>query len=139
MSKTGSIILIEDDPDDQELIKRAIGFLSLPNEVKVFRDGEEALAYLTTMSEQPFLIISDINMPAMDGIRLKRNIDSNPALRSKSIPFVYLTTGTNPNQLRQAYDLTVQGFFLKGNDFNTLKEVLRLVIDYWMKAKHPNN
>ena len=138
MSKSGAIILVEDDPDDQELIKRAIVQLEVPNELLFFRDGEEAFEYLISMDDQPFIIFSDINMPAMDGITLKRKIDAHKELRRRSIPFVYLTTGTNKTQLQQAYDLTVQGFFLKGNDFSTLKETFRMVITYWKHARHPN-
>jgi CheY-like chemotaxis protein len=138
MSKTGSVIIVEDDPDDQELIRRALTQLALPNQLLFFRDGEEAFKYLTTMSEQPFIILSDINMPAMDGLTLKKNIEKTPALKRRSIPFVYLTTGSNKHQLQEAYDLMVQGFFLKGNDFQTLKRNIGLVIEYWKYAKHPN-
>jgi CheY-like chemotaxis protein len=97
MSKTGSIILVEDDLDDQEMIQRAIRQLALPNEIKMFRDGDGALLYLKSMTEQPFIIVCDINMPGMDGLTLKKQIDSNPPLRARSIPFVYLTTVPTPN------------------------------------------
>src|SRR5688572_10511644 len=139
MSKNGSIILIEDDPDDQEMIMRAIKLLGIPNELKLFRDGEEGLQYLKTMTEQPFIIISDVNMPGMDGISFKRAIDNDPILQSKSIPFVFFSTAANTEQVKRAYEFKVQGFFFKGNDFGTMKETLKAILAYWEKARHPNN
>lgn len=139
MSKSGPVLIVEDDPDDQEMISRVLSKMNLPNEVKKFYDGEEVLAYLKITTDKPFIIISDINMPVMNGIQLKEQIDGDPELRRKSIPFVYLSTTANPQQVIKAYHLTVQGFFVKGQTYDVLKASIHEIITYWKMCVHPNN
>lgn len=137
MSAQGPLIVIEDDPDDQEMIKRILAKMDLSNEQKFFSDGDQALKYLESTSEKPFLIISDINMPLMNGLDLKKQIQSNEALRKKCYPFVFLTTTASPTQVALAYSMTIEGFFAKGQSYDELKEVLKSIIAYWKKAMHP--
>jgi CheY-like chemotaxis protein len=139
MSKTGPILIIDDDPDDQDMIDRILSNMKLENERKKFYDGEEILKYLKTTSEKPFIIICDINMPIMNGIQLKEEIERDPQLKSKSIPFVYLSTTANPQQVKKAYELTVQGFFVKGQSYDALKASLHQIVDYWKLCVHINS
>jgi CheY-like chemotaxis protein len=139
MSRSGPVIIIDDDPDDQEMIGRIFSKMSLENPVRKFHDGEEALRYLRTTKEKPFIIICDINMPIMNGIQLKQEIDNDPQLRQKCIPFVYLSTTANPEQVLQAYSLTVQGFFVKGQSYEVLKESVHKIIAYWKTCVFPNS
>ena len=81
MSKKGPILLIEDDEDDQLLISQAIHRLALANPVHIFHNGQEALAYLEATKEQPFLILCDINMPLLNGLELRAEINQNEYLR----------------------------------------------------------
>jgi CheY-like chemotaxis protein len=133
----GPLIVIEDDPDDQEMIKRVLSKMELPNEQKFFADGEEALKYLEDTPEKPFLIISDINMPIMNGLELKRQIQLKEKLKTKCYPFVFLTTTVSGSQVKLAHDLTVEGFFAKGQSYDELKEVLKTIIAYWRNSHHP--
>ncbi|WP_223834390.1 response regulator [Spirosoma profusum] len=64
MNQNGPVILIEDDADDQFLFEQVFTKLNYPNQVRYFPDGQEALEYLLSTTELPFLILSDINMPA---------------------------------------------------------------------------
>lgn len=137
MTVAGPLIVIEDDPDDQEMIKRVLSKLDLPNEQKFFADGEQALKYLEGSSEKPFLIISDINMPMMNGLELKKYIQSHDTLRTKCYPFVFLTTTVSGSQVKLAHELKVEGFFAKGQSYDELKEVLRTIITYWRSSHHP--
>src|SRR4051812_2844630 len=121
MSKAGPILIVDDDPDDQDMIERIIVSMRLENERKKFYDGEELLVYLRETEDKPLIIISDINMPLMNGLQLKAEIEKDPYLKRKSIPFVYLSTTANPQQVRKAYELTVQGFFVKGQSYDALK------------------
>jgi CheY-like chemotaxis protein len=139
MSKAGPIIIVEDDPDDQEMIERILSGMKVENERKYFSDGEDVLAYLRVTADSPFIIICDINMPIMNGIRLKEEIERDPDLKRKSIPFVYLSTSANPQQVKKAYELTVQGFFLKGQSYDALKASIRQIVDYWKICIHINN
>jgi CheY-like chemotaxis protein len=139
MSIKGPIISIEDDADDQFLIKSVMEELEVTNELLFFSNGVEALLYLETTLDQPFLIICDINMPVMNGLELRERIDKNEYLRKKSIPFVFLSTADNPLVIETAYESTIQGFFKKENTFDELKARIRVMYDYWAYCLHPNH
>jgi len=139
MSLKGPIIAIEDDADDQFLLKSVIEELAIPNKLLFFGNGLEALLYLETTLEQPFVIICDINMPVMNGLELRSRIEQNDFLRKKSIPFVFFSTADNPQIIDKAYASTIQGFFKKESNFEELKRRFRIIYDYWSCCLHPNN
>jgi response regulator RpfG family c-di-GMP phosphodiesterase len=81
-----------------------------------------------------------VNLPKQNGIEFKRQIDEDPQLRAKSIPFVFLSTSIDRKAVNVAYkELTVQGFFQKPNSFNELTAVIKLLMDYWKLCRHPNS
>ncbi|GAB3789644.1 response regulator [Spirosoma horti] len=139
MSLKGPIISIEDDEDDQYLIGQVIQQLNLPNSLRFFSNGQTALNYLKTTVEQPFLILCDINMPIMNGLELRKEINESEYLRTKSIPFVYLTTAANSQLIQEAYDSMVQGFYKKAIDYSGLNQQLKLIVEYWQNCLHPNS
>ena len=139
MKMEGPVILVDDDIEDRELVIEALTELKINNEVRSFSNGREVIDYLLVTKEQPFIIFSDVNMPVMDGLVLRKTINSNEVLRQKSIPFVYLTTSSNSIIMKKAYGLTVQGFFQKPVRFNDLCEMLKLIFVYWEVCKHPSN
>lgn len=138
MAKSGPIIIVEDDPEDQELMLEALAQLGVQNNVHFFTGGKQAIDFLLITTEQPFLIITDINLPQMSGLQFQRKIQEHEFLRKKSIPFIFLSTTDNPRTVEQAYDQTVQGFFKKPGSFLQLKETLKNIIDYWKCCRHPN-
>jgi CheY-like chemotaxis protein len=139
MSKLGPIVIVDDDPDDHYLIREICHLLKLQNEIVSIHDGHAALEYLRTPSAiQPFIILCDMNMPGMTGLQLRDEIIRDEALRKKSIPFVFLSTTAREKDVKTAYDLTVQGYFEKGHDFEKFKEKLVLIFEYWRECKHPN-
>jgi CheY-like chemotaxis protein len=138
MKTQGPIIVIEDDLDDQELLEETFKGLKYPNKVIFFTDGYKALDFIQKTDIEPFIIISDINMPAIDGIELRRKIQNNEALKMKCIPYLFLTTGANPNSVYEAYAMSAQGFFIKPNSMAALKEVIRKIVDYWTECYSPN-
>ena len=137
--KNGPIILIEDDIDDQEFIIDAIQTLEVQNEIKTFDNAQKALEFLKIATEQPFIIISDVNLPIMNGLQLKQEIQKNEFLKVKTIPFVFLTTSADPKSVKEAFELDVQGFFVKENTYQGIRQQLKQIIDYWSGSKHPNN
>lgn len=139
MSKKGPILLIEDDEDDQLLISQAIQRLAVTNPIRIFHNGQEALDYLEKTQERPFLILCDINMPLLNGLELRAEINQKEYLRQKAIPFVFLTTTASPETIRVAYDESVQGFYQKAVSQVGLQHQLKLIIDYWQSCLHPNN
>lgn len=135
MAKTGPIIVIDDDPDDQEMIGRILARLSLSNEIKRFHDGESALRYFLNTDDNPMVVLCDINMPLMNGIELKRNIEEDARLCEKNMPFVFLTTTANPDQIVKAYSMCCHGFFIKGQTYGELKDTVVRIVTYWSRAE----
>ncbi len=139
MSKKGNILIIEDDIDDKELLEELIIEIGVVNNIVWKLNGAEALSYLCTTTDPMFIIFSDINMPIMNGLELKRKIEADPVLRKKSIPFIFYSTTANLETVVEAYtDLTIQGFFKKGSDYNRTKAVVKTIIEYWKDCVHPN-
>jgi CheY-like chemotaxis protein len=135
----GPIIIVEDDPDDQEVYMESIRAIGIPNEIRFFSGAKEALDYLLNTEEQPFIILSDINMPGMNGLELKRKIQDNPYLCTKGIPFIFISTNATNVSVRHAHSLSVQGYFEKPGSINGIKQMLQTLFDYWEMCKHVNN
>ena len=133
------IIIVDDDTDDHFIFTEIAERLDLQNEIKFFKNGNEVLAYLRTTTDKPFIILCDINMPHISGLELRKTINEEEYLRRKSIPFVFFSTAANKQQVRTAYDLTVQGFFLKEQTFIETEHTFKLILDYWDKCLHPNS
>ena len=138
-SRLGPIIILEDDADEQELLTEVFQRLNISNEVKFFSDGERFIEYVRTTRDSPFIIISDVNVPLLNGLEVKSIINSNDFLRKKSIPFVFLSTSGAKSAVEQAYDLNAQGFFLKQNSIDKIEKQIKLILDYWAECKHTNN
>jgi len=139
MTKSGTIILVEDDVDDKHFFENAVKALDIENEVKWFDNTDDALKFLYTTKRPISIIFSDINIPGKNGLEFKRNIDNDPKLRKKSIPFVFYSTSAHQRDVNEAYtEMTVQGFFKKGRDPQETVNALKVIFDYWALCKHPN-
>ena len=138
--QSGPIILIDDDEDDKDIFVDTLKDLQVPNSLIWFETCDDAFAYLKNTTEQPFIIFCDLNIPGLPGIGCKRKIDEDKELRKKSIPFVFYSTTTDQKTVNEAYtEMTVQGFFQKPNSYDEYKDLLKLVINYWEKCRHPNS
>lgn len=135
MKKSGPIIVIEDDLEDQQIMDEIFRNLNFPNKVVFFSDGEEAIRYLNATTEQPFLILSDINMPRMDGFQVRDRICQNAKL--KCIPYLFFTTGVDKKAVCDAYAMSVQGFFIKPASMMELQHTIKKIIDYWQECYAP--
>jgi CheY-like chemotaxis protein len=139
MSKTGPILIVEDDTDDKELFEQIIRELHIPNKLIWYDNTDDAFAFLNSTQESLFVIFSDVNMPGQNGLQFKKTIDATPKLRKKSIPFIFYSTSAAQPDVNQAYtEMTVQGFFKKGTDFDKMKQNLKTIFDYWYNCIHPN-
>ena len=137
MAMSGPIMIIDDDSDDQELLNEILKELKVPNLTRFFDSCKHALDYLLTTIETPLLIISDINLPAMTGLEFCKKIMENESLRLKNIPFVFLTTSNDQKVIAEAYGMSVQGFFVKPTSIGELKNLMRMIIDYWTLSRRP--
>jgi CheY-like chemotaxis protein len=138
MAKTGPILILEDDQDDREIYEKVLASLGVKNEIRFFEGGDDLLRYLQVTLDQPFIIFSDINLPRMSGIELRRIIDADPFLRKKSIPFIFLTTIESKEVVDEVYELAVQGYFVKRYLINDIEKQIKQILDYWRDCKHPN-
>jgi len=139
MAAAGPIIIVEDDIDDQRMLDDVFKEINIYNNVIKFTDAEKAFEYLKNSAEQPFIILSDVNLPGLSGIEFKRRIDNDKELRKKSIPFVFVSTSTEQKAVNEAYTkMTVQGFFKKPNTYKELLEMISLIVSYWKLCHHPN-
>jgi CheY-like chemotaxis protein len=139
MNKDGPVIVIEDDEDDQLLLALVFQKLNYPNQVVYFLDGEQALDYLETSNEVPFIILSDINMPKLDGFALRQKIHVDAQLQLKCIPYLFFSTGVSQQMVIDAYSLSVQGFFIKQTSFAELEKTITVIMEYWKRCAAPNN
>ncbi|GAB4093578.1 response regulator [Flaviaesturariibacter terrae] len=139
MNTQGPVIIIEDDQDDQEIFSLVFTDLGYPNEVCFFTDGQAALEYLNRTDITPFLILSDINMPKLDGFELREKVKMDAKLQIKCIPYLFFTTSASQQSVIDAYSMSVQGFFVKDNSISELKDTINIIMQYWKKCSSPNN
>lgn len=138
MNKTGAIIIVEDDSDDQEMFTEVFKELKYKNEILFFNDGQEALTYLMAKTNEPFIVFSDINMPKLNGIELRKQILENEDIRVKTIPYLFFTTSASQDAVIDAYSKSVQGFFVKPSSYPALKSLLKTIVEYWQLCESPN-
>jgi CheY-like chemotaxis protein len=136
---TEPILIVEDDLDDQFLLKKVFERIGVESDLVFFPNGKEALDYLKTSGKETFMILCDINMPVMNGLELRERINKDEELRRKSIPFIFLSTAARPIDVCTAFELSVQGFFVKESTLLEMEESLRTIFMYWARCKHPNS
>lgn len=137
-NQDGPIILIEDDEDDKFLFELVFSKLGYINEVIHFFDGEAALEYLEDMAVSPFLILSDINMPKLDGFALRDKIRMDAKLQLRCIPYLFFSTAHNEDMVIKAYSASAQGFFMKQDSLDELEKTMYFIMEYWKRCSSPN-
>lgn len=125
------IVMIEDDVDMHYLYERVFYNLQLGDRLKLFDNAHEALAFINSESADTELIFSDINMPMIDGLELKKKINESGSSRSRHIPFVFMTTSATEYDVKRSLELNIQGFFQKGDTLDEIQNTIDLVISRW--------
>jgi CheY-like chemotaxis protein len=138
MNKTGAIIIIEDDTGDQIILEEIFEELNYENQIIFFEDSEEALEFLQNTKIEPFLVLSDINMPKLNGMELREKIFNNEDLRQKSIPYLFFSTSAEQEHVVDAYSRSVQGFFIKSNNYKEIKNTIVKIVEYWQDCESPH-
>ena len=138
MNKNGPIVVIEDDQDDQELLVEIFKSLGYANKIVYFQDGKDALVYLNKSEVHPFLFLSDINMPKLNGFELRNKIFTDQQLQTKCIPYLFFTTAANRKSVMDAYSMSVQGFFVKPTSIHALENTIKKIVEYWKECIAPN-
>jgi len=132
------ILLAEDDPGDQEIVRRAFQNSKIRNELVIVSDGEEALDYLFQRGKyagtdvaMPDLILLDLNMPKIDGREVAQQIRGNEQLRY--IPIVVLTTSKQGEDIVRSYNLGVNSYITKPVTIHQFIQVLQKLEEYWFQ------
>lgn len=133
------ILLVEDNPMDVDLTKRAFARRKLINPLVVARDGEEALGQLTQWEQgapQPVVILLDLKLPKVSGLEVLRRLKSHP--RFRSIPVAVLTTSSEDADVRTAYDQGANSYIIKPVNFENFLEVAAQLEVYWSVLNTPH-
>ncbi len=138
-NKNGPVIIIEDDADDQDVLTEIFKKLNYPNKILFFFDGQEALDFINESGDSPFLILSDINMPKLNGFALREKLKTDAKLNIKCIPYLFFSTALNQKSVIDAYSLSVQGFFVKQNSMLELEKTIFAIMEYWRRCAAPND
>jgi CheY-like chemotaxis protein len=139
VNKNGPILIIEDDADDQEFLSDIFKRLNYPNKVIFFFDGQDALTHLETTDDLPFLILSDINMPRLNGFALREKLKTDSKLSNKCIPYLFFSTAADQRAVINAYSQSVQGFFVKPSSMMELEKTVVAIMEYWRLCAAPND
>lgn len=129
-----NILLVEDNPNDVEITRRALEKGRVRNELTVARDGQEALDILfgngNGGAPRPGLILLDLNLPKVDGREVLEKIKADPKL--KRIPVIVLTVSTREEDVIRSYDLGVNTFISKPVRFEDFIKVVTTIKEYWI-------
>lgn len=138
MAKPVEILLVEDNPSDEELTLHALRKHHLVNTIHVVRDGAEALDFLFCRGQYaergpldaPRMILLDLKLPKVDGLEVLRQIKADEGLRR--IPVVVLTSSNHETDIVESYNLGVNSYIVKPVEFDQFTETVRQLGMYWL-------
>jgi chemotaxis family two-component system response regulator Rcp1 len=131
------ILLVEDDPDDVRLTTEVLRETSMPSDLHVAMDGEDAMDFFHRRGRfgdapVPDLVLLDLNLPKKDGRQVLAEIKADPVLRR--IPVIVLTTSAAAPDVLHAYDTYVNAYIRKPVGYTALLDVVRSIQDFWIGA-----
>jgi two-component system response regulator len=133
-----SIVLVEDNADDEELTVRALKRSGIANRIDVARDGQEALDYLLDTSRAlPQLVLLDLKLPRIDGLEVLRRVRQDE--RGKLVPIVILTSSKEEGDLLSGYRNGASSYVRKPVDFDKFAEAVRQLGLYWLAINETVN
>jgi CheY-like chemotaxis protein len=146
MTDTGisaDILLVEDNPNDVELILHVFQWCNLSNRVHVAWNGEEALDFIfgkgayegRNIDDRPKVILLDLKLPKVDGIEVLRRIKGDP--KTRTIPVVVLTSSREDRDIIETYNLGVNSYIVKPVQFDEFANVIREMGLYWKMINQP--
>ncbi len=138
-----TILLVEDNPDDEALAIRALKRHHISNDVIVAHDGVEALEYLfctgmyagRDISFKPTVVLLDLKLPRIDGLEVLRRLRGDE--RTKLLPVVVLTTSSEEQDMLNSYSLGCNSYIRKPVDFVQFSEAIRQLGMYWLLMNEP--
>ncbi len=133
-----TILLVEDNPDDEVLTVRALKKHNVANGLVVVRDGVEAIDYLfgtgayvgRDITRLPGLVLLDLKLPKLDGLEVLRHLRADE--RTRRLPVVVLTSSKEEQDLIKSYNLGANSYIRKPVDFSAFAEAVRQLGIYWL-------
>lgn len=134
-----TVLLVEDDPDDEALALAAFLRTHVPHNVIVAHEGSSALDYLLSRgpyaarraTELPALVLLDLKMPRVDGFEVLQEMRADP--RTQYVPVVVFTSSDRDEDLRQAYALGANSYVRKPGGFEAYTLVVQAILNYWVE------
>jgi two-component system response regulator len=132
------ILLVEDNPNDEELTLYALRKNNITNHVHIVRDGAEALEYLfctgeyadRQINDPPKVVLLDLKLPKVDGLEVLERVKADA--RTRTIPVVVLTSSQEERDIVESYHLGVNSYIVKPVDFDQFIDVVHNLGLYWM-------
>ncbi|MEM0979346.1 MAG: response regulator [Cyanobacteria bacterium P01_H01_bin.58] len=140
---SGKMLLVDDDPNDIELLQLALRELSCIRTLDIVNDGEQVLRYLIGSETQqptrelPRFVLMDLKLPKLTGIEVLRAIRRHPA--TQTLPVVIMSSSSEETDLRACYNLGVNSYVVKPLDFQQFLASVKQVGNYWMTVNSPIN
>ncbi|MBK5963643.1 two-component system response regulator [Thiocystis minor] len=132
------ILLVEDNPMDLDLARRAFARCNPSNPIEVARDGQEVLDWIPRWEAGeplPLLILLDLKLPRVDGLEVLRRLRAHPI--SQALPVVVLTSSSDEGDIATAYRLHANSYIIKPVNFEAFMEVAARIEQYWRLINHP--
>ncbi len=137
------ILLVEDNPDDEELTLLGLKSSGLLNEVVVVRDGKEALQFLFAEGQYkdrdpavlPAVILLDLQLPKLSGLEVLERLRANPL--TKCVPVVILTSSGEEEDMVNSYKLGANSFVRKPVEFSRFNDAIKQLGLYWLLINEP--
>lgn len=130
-SEPKTILLVEDNADDEQLTLRAMRQSEVPNIIRVARDGAEALEHLfAPNAKKPDLILLDLKLPKVSGLEVLQRLRADE--RTRGLPVVVLTSSDEEKDIVESYNLGANSFIRKPVDFDEFIDAVRQLGLYWL-------
>lgn len=138
MATVKTILLVEDNPDDEELARMALEESRVANQVSIARDGAEALEHLFSeegdgtrvMDPLPAVVLLDLKLPKVDGLEVLRRIRGDQ--RTRLLPVVVLTSSSEEEDILESYGLGANSYMRKPVDFDQFHDMVKQFGMYWL-------
>ncbi|MDP8210485.1 MAG: response regulator [Candidatus Stygibacter australis] len=131
------ILVVEDNPNDSRLVKRALQKTDFSPEIHIAKDGVEALEFIDNYFNEnddislPKFILLDLKLPRLDGLELLEIIKNNKAWAH--LPVIIMTSSNEAVDIERAYKLGVNSYLVKPVNFEEFYETIRELTNYWLK------
>lgn len=143
MKNDACFLIIDDNSSDLDLIYRAINSCHGSAKIVLMNDGNDSISYLMgtgeyadrTIHPYPTLIISDLNMPGVDGFDILEHLKINPSWMV--VPTIIFSSSQDPDDIRTSYKLGASAYHVKPHNYPEFEKTIIAIIEYWSKVEKP--